>query len=131
MDRFQNRTSFRRFLHSRPAAAVFAVLVFLLGWSAVKSYLGVRSAGRVYQEVKAEREELVLEKNRLADRLSYISSPYGLEKELRRKFNFILPGEELLVVVDRPQVISEEGSSGGALWPRFIDFMSGLFKFGE
>jgi len=107
------------------------VLVFLLGWSAARSYLSVRSAGGVYQEVKEEREELVLEKNQLADRLSYISSPYGLEKELRRKFNFILPGEELLVVVDRPQVTPGEGSGGGALWPKFIDFMSGFFKFGE
>src|SRR3989344_8018220 len=127
MDRFQNQTSFRRFLYSRPAAAVLAVL---LGWSTIQSYLRVRSAGRVYQEVKEEREGLVLKKNQLSDRLNYISSPYGLEKELRRKFNLILPGEELLVVVDRPQVVQEE-EVGGTLWPKFIDLMSGLFKFGE
>jgi len=131
MDRFQNQTSFRRFFYSRPAAAVLAVLVVLLGWSTIQSYLRVRSAGRVYQEVKEEREGLVLKKNQLSDRLNYISSPYGLEKELRRKFNLILPGEELLVVVDRPQVMPEEGGGSGTLWPKFIDLMSGLFKFGE
>lgn len=132
MNRFQNQNQLRHILYSWPIIAILAVITLLLGRAALYAYLDLRTTNRTYLEVKKERGELVLEKTRLEDRLGFLSSEYGLEKELRRKFGLLKPEEGLLVVVDRPQILSgTEGGEGGSFWSLLADFFASLFKSGN
>src|SRR3989338_10957823 len=125
MQIFQNRNFIRRVMYSWPVVVlVFSAAVFV-GQSALRSYLGAKHARSAYFEVKKEREDLAAQRADLEKRLNYLSTPYGLEKELRRKFGLVKPGEELMIIVDRPQ--ENERPVDGDNLSAFFSGVAGLF----
>lgn len=60
------------------------------------------SLNEKFEQAKADQEELEAE-------LRYLSNPANIEKELRARFNFRAPGENLIIIVPRA------GSSSRAL----------------
>ncbi len=124
MRRFQNRNLGRRIAYSWPAIAVLFLAVVFLGKSALNAYLSAASTRASYIEIKNKREDLLVKNAGLEERLAYLSSPYGLERELRRKFGLIKPGEEALIIVDRPKEGQPAGEGGG-----FSGFLGGVMKF--
>ena len=124
MQRFQNRNLGPRIAYSWPAIAVLFLAVVFLGKSAVNAYLGATNTHASYIEIKNKREDLLAKNADLEKRLDYLSNPYGLERELRRKFGLIKPGEEALIIVDRPKENQPAGESSN-----FSDFFSGVIKF--
>lgn len=118
-----NRSSVKKHLYSLPAIFLLFLAVFFLGRAAFKSYSGARGVYGVYAEVRAERQELLGKKSELERRLAYLSTPKGLEKELRREFGLVIPGESLVTIITRenPNVIPEVGT--------LSSFLSGIKNF--
>ena len=81
------------------------IYVFALG---VVSYLGwqvyILQSERMelreeFVEVDQEFNRLQEDNVNLQEELDYLSDPYNLEKELRSRFNYKLPNEELIIIV--------------------------------
>lgn len=118
-----NRSSVKKHLYSLPALFLLFLAVFFLGRAAFKAYLGASGVYGVYAEVRAERQELLYKRSELENRLAYLSTPKGLEKELRREFGLASPGESLVTIITRenPNVIPEAGT--------LSSFLSGIKNF--
>ena len=50
-------------------------------------------------EISKQLEALSAEKSKISQDLDYYSNPLNLEKLLREKFNYKLPGEKMIIVV--------------------------------
>ncbi|MEK7566933.1 MAG: hypothetical protein AAB527_02255 [Patescibacteria group bacterium] len=132
MKSFQNRNFNRRLMYSWPAVAVIFLVAVFLGQAAVRSYITASRTRSAYLEVKKDREELTAERADLEKKLDYLSTSYGLERELRRKFGLVKPGERLVVMVDRPQeTLPEEKNNFYSLLSEVGDFFIRIFKTGQ
>lgn len=129
---FQNRNFKRRLVYSWPVAMAVFLLAVFLGQSAVRSYLVARNTRSAYTEARRDREDLEAKRVELDKTLDYLSTPYGLERELRRKFGLVKPGEHLMVIVDRTEEAAPEEKNGFSLLVSGVgNFLGGIFKIGR
>lgn len=112
--------------------AMFFGIVFL-GQSAFKAYLKTRGAREVYMGVTRELQELAVKKSDLEKRLAYLSTSYGLERELRRQFGLVKDGEGLIVIIDRqtPAALDENGGMLESFFAKMEDFLKKFFNTGQ
>ncbi len=54
-------------------------------------------------EISKQLESLSAEKSKISQDLNYYANPLNLEKLLREKFNYKLPGEKMIIVVPGQQ----------------------------
>jgi cell division protein FtsB len=59
------------------------------------------SLTREYRGVQQEYDELAQDNQKMREKMEYLSEPRNLEKELRAKFNYVHPWEELIIVVPK------------------------------
>ncbi|MEK7599187.1 MAG: hypothetical protein AAB474_01905 [Patescibacteria group bacterium] len=130
MRSFQRQSLIRKIIFSRPLIILLAVLAAFIVRFAFQNYLSFSAVNEAYLKVKKDREELSRKKDDLESRLEYLSSPYGLEKELRRRFSLKKPDEELAIIVDR-QAQNPENKAGSSetLRQKFYDFFKNFFNF--
>lgn len=83
------------------SAVLFIFLIFVV--VQIVKFSGREQAARAeYDEVKAEFDRTQADHERLREELSYYSDPDNLSKELRSRFNYTLPGEKILILVQEP-----------------------------
>ena len=88
-------------------ALITLVALIVLSWLGFQVYLLQReriSLAKEYREVKQEYDELLTDNQEITEKLNYLSEPRNLEKELRSKFNYIYPGEKLIIIVPEKEV---------------------------
>ena len=96
---------------------MLAILIFFTGRATFSAYLRSRVATQAYLDVKQKREELSHKHAVLERKLRYLSSPYGLEKELRERFGAKRADEEVIIIVDRPAPESEDfAAKQASIW---------------
>jgi len=122
MQRFQRRNFLRRIIYSWPVVLVLTLLFIFIGRATFHAYLRARIANQTYLGVRQEREELSGKQDALEKKLTYLSSPYGLKKELRQRFSVKKPDEKLIIIIDRPISESETPSEESvSRWKNFLD----------
>ena len=102
MRKFQRRRPLRLLLYSWPAFFVIAILAGFVGRAAWIAYGNARVARESYSAARASREETESRENDLRQKLNELSSPYGIEKELRARYSLRKPGEAVVIFV-RPE----------------------------
>lgn len=75
------------------------LLVLLLLWSVIRMYGTYREASRLRGEYQAERDDLAVRKEHLAESTAELGTERGREAELRNRYRAVRPGEQLIVVV--------------------------------
>ncbi len=113
----EEKRKFRRILYSKPVLLVLCLLVFFM----VRSTLGV------YQKAKESGQNLVVTETRLDDlnkrnnylvaEINKLSSPEGVEEEIRQKFRVAKAGEQMAVIIDSPMptpIVTDD--SNGHWW---------------
>lgn len=107
LEQKQKRASPRRIL----GAVVAVTVVFLLATSVIglaEKYIAIR------KRVKSLKEEQVVldqKKASLEENNRYIETREGQERELRTKYNVVLPGEGVVMVTNPSLDHSEDGPS--------------------
>lgn len=79
---------------------LFAVAGFL-GFQVYKVDQNRRTLTDEFDKMKAEANNLAAENQKLQQNIDYFSDPHNLEKELRSKFNYRLPWENLIIIVPK------------------------------
>lgn len=133
MRKFQNQDPVRKIIYSWPAIFVLFLAAVFLGKSAINTHFNASLTRATYLDVRSKHEDLLVKKTDLEKRLDYLSSAYGLERELRRKFGLVKPGEELMIIVDRPQENERpvDGDNLSAFFSGVAGLFGGLFGFGR
>ena len=135
---FRERRKIRGWLFSKPAIALLFVVSLFLARSVLGLYEKERTAAERYAVAAARLEELKTNAALLEEKVAYLRSGRGMEEEIRRRFDVVKEGEQVVIIVEdeaggtrrvsaetaapaaasRPQV-HEPGATGGpfsALW---------------
>jgi len=98
---FHQKRKLRTMINSPLTQGALLFLSLVVGWSAYVRYdIAMEMKGRREQ---AEQQAAVLEakKQALEKKVEYLSSERGQEAEMRRQFDVALPGEQVVVIVDK------------------------------
>ena len=131
----RNPFSIKRFLAS-PVTLIVVLVVFVVmaraAWTMIDR--DRLSAARLDQ-AKAQYAKLEESQESLSGKVAELSSPSGVEADLREKYHAVMPGESVSVIVDSPSNgDSNNGQSAVAAqvsstiltnswWRRFLDFL--------
>ncbi len=82
-------------------AAVVALSFFLviIGWQVVSFVREEGQLGSQLADVQANLTKAKAQEASLQEENQYLSNPLNLEKELRARFNYKKPGEQMIIIV--------------------------------
>ncbi|OHA18336.1 MAG: hypothetical protein A2664_02650 [Candidatus Taylorbacteria bacterium RIFCSPHIGHO2_01_FULL_46_22b] len=123
MQEFKLRRRTKAFLYSPLAFFALAFILFFL----VRAVWGVyKSQARSSAELEIARKEALFLDERsefLKDEIDALSSPQGLEEELRSKFPVVKEGEKMVIIVEPDEVATSSLlSSQGGFWKSVKNF---------
>lgn len=90
---------------------IFSALIVFLGAQVYSSLLRQRELAREFGGAKAELDKAKMDSEKLQADIGYFMNPANLEKELRARFNFRDPKENMIIIV--PQAATSSPSSTG------------------
>lgn len=96
--------------------AISLVVFFLLLASVIRladKYLMLRERNK---ELKNSHAELVEKEKSLSATNMYLSTDEGIEQSIRERYNYIRPGEELILLTSETVVSEPEEKRGVAHW---------------
>jgi cell division protein FtsB len=80
---------------------ILLALAGVLGFQVYKLDANKDALTDQFNKIKAQADSLAAENSRLEQSIDYFSDPHNLEKELRARFNYRLPWENLIIVVPK------------------------------
>ena len=113
---FKRKSKFRKILYTRGLIILLGIFVLFLGNAAWNAY-------QKYSIAKKNRDNAVMELKKLQERgeklqedLGLLSTEKGIESELRRRFNIVKEGEDVIVIIDNKdaEVADKNKSNGGS-----------------
>ncbi|MBI4086189.1 MAG: hypothetical protein HY433_03050 [Candidatus Liptonbacteria bacterium] len=89
------------------AAIVLGLLIVVLGNEIYFFWSKNRAAETRYRELKIGLDKAKADYGRLEEDFKYYLNPANLEKELRARFNYRQPGENLIIIVPKASSTNE------------------------
>jgi cell division protein FtsB len=126
--KYGNRSLWKRFFYS-PAAIGIAIiaLVFI-----VRGAIGVHDKALLaqdrYDQAQAELANLQDQEQSLSDSIGRLSTPAGVEAELREKYHGVKEGESVAVIVD-PNASRDDGTSTAATSTPSLSWWGHVLRF--
>lgn len=97
--KFGKKNTFTKVLYSQVTIAILFVLCVLLGMSVWERLEVEREmAGRAAQ-AESELNELTQRKEDLGDRVEYLAGERGVEEEIRKNFDVVKEGEQVIILM--------------------------------
>ena len=109
----QDRKRWTKLLNSPFVAILLLAVVIILGRGVYGVYKKDSLARINANEARGRLDELEARKSALDAEVKRLSTDRGVEEELRKKFQVVKPGENMVIIVDRntaksPEVVKEE-----------------------
>ena len=79
--------------------AVFLTILAVMGYQAVKIGWQLRGLDAQYSQLKQQNTYFTANNSTLEQQIKFYSDPYNLEKEVKSRLNYIVPGEKMIIVV--------------------------------
>ncbi|MBI2023173.1 septum formation initiator family protein [Candidatus Giovannonibacteria bacterium] len=123
---FQEKKRIERIMSSGPV--LFCLLIILLAalWGTGKMWRIRLGIGNEISGLEAKLAKTHSERMEFEKKFRALSSPEGLEKESRERFNFRKPGEKVVVFLDDESQASASGKAGPNF---FISFFNKIIKY--
>lgn len=121
--RYRNRSK----ISLKPALGLFMAffVIGMLGNAAWGAYNGFREARVRALAAEAELRDLEKRHEALRNDINRIETVEGLEAELRTRFNVAHPGEQVIIIVDKPEGADTSGareSKEARWWEHFFSW---------
>lgn len=100
MHEFRKKKLIRRILYSPFTIAALFVIAILMFRSAINVHGKAVASREAFDRSSREFAKISGEEANLANSISYLSTPAGVETEIRKKFRVVKPGESLAVILD-------------------------------
>ncbi len=130
----RNSFSWKRLLAS-PVTLIIVLAVFVVlaraAWTMVNR---AKLAAERLGQVEAQSAKLQASQKKLSDEITGLSSPGGIEADLREKYHAVTPGESVAVIVDSPSaggpdpnqsasaLSASSTATGESWWRKLLDF---------
>jgi len=76
-----------------------SIILVILGIQAFSFVRQANQLGAAYASAQAELAKAQAEEANLQDEQQYLANPANLEKEVRARFNYVNPGEKMIIIV--------------------------------
>lgn len=76
-----------------------SLVLVILGVQAFSFVRQVNQLGAAYASAQEELTKAQAQEANLQDEQQYLANPANLEKELRARFNYVNPGETMIIIV--------------------------------
>jgi cell division protein FtsB len=123
---YQQSHRFSKVLYSK---ITFVVLVVLVVFFSRSTWIILQKERESAQDAaQAEKQEADLESRQtvLSASIDRLSTPQGVEEDLREKYTIAKPGEKLFVILSPDSTTSTSSSQGqsaaASLWARLVSF---------
>ena len=127
--KYGNRSPWKRFIYSPAGIIIGCIGLFILIRAAWNIHEKAVVADERLSQAQAELSSLEQQKESLSSSISYLSTPAGMEAELRDKYHAVKAGESVAVIVDDASSGASSSSSGGASSTPGVGWWSGLLNF--
>ena len=128
--KYGNRSPWKRFIYSPAGIIIGCIGLFILVRAAWNIHEKAVVADERLSQAQAELAGLEQQKESLSDSISYLSTPAGMEAELRDKYHAVKAGESVAVIVDDASgSASSSGVSDGTSSTPSSGWWSGLLNF--
>ena len=81
------------------AVVVLSLFLVIIGWQVVSFIREEGRLGSQLADVQANLTKAQTQEAGLQEESQYLSNPLNLEKELRARFNYKKPGEQMIIIV--------------------------------
>ena len=127
--KYGNRSPWKRFIYSPAGIIIGCIGLFILIRAAWNIHEKAVVADERLSQAQAELSSLEQQKESLSSSISYLSTPAGMEAELRDKYHAVKAGESVAVIMDDALSGASSSSSGGASSTPGVGWWSGLLNF--
>jgi len=127
--KYGNRSPWKRFIYSPAGIIIGCIGLFILVRAAWNIHEKAVVADERLSQAQAELSSLEQQKESLSSSISYLSTPAGMEAELRDKYHAVKAGESVAVIVDDASSSSSSGASSEASSTPSSGWWSGLLNF--
>ena len=103
MANFLKKRKFQYMLYSKPVLALLGLVVLFFLYSVYGAYGKVQETNTIKEQRAAVLSELEVREEVLQQEIDRLSTPKGLEEEIRSKFEVAKEGEEVIVIVEAPE----------------------------
>jgi cell division protein FtsB len=100
---FYQKKSWRKVVQSPVVIGFLGVLCVLLSYAVYDRYVIARDMEQRRLEEERVLSELEQQKEQLQKKVEYLSNERGIEAEMRRNFDIALPGEQVVIIMDKEQ----------------------------
>ena len=116
MQSFQRKKKLSQIIYSPITLVILLVVVALLGRSTLRVFLKERESAQNLAEAKEELQKLQNKQEDLDQDIKRLSTPEGVEEELRSKYAIKKGDEALVVIVDDKASTTEATSTAKQSW---------------
>ncbi|OHA21192.1 MAG: hypothetical protein A2849_01570 [Candidatus Taylorbacteria bacterium RIFCSPHIGHO2_01_FULL_51_15] len=96
---FQRKRKIKKALYSRGVLAVLFLLLVLIGKATFGVYVKERESKKNLIRVERELLSLQTREEKLRQEIAHLSTPEGIETQIREQFQVAKPGERMVVLV--------------------------------
>jgi cell division protein FtsB len=100
MKEFQRKNNIKKMIYSRSVLALVLIILFFFVKATIDFYQKASESKKRKERAETELLELQKRKENLENKIQSLSSPVGVEKELREKFDLVKEGEETILIGD-------------------------------
>ena len=119
---FHEKRKLKQFLYSKVTLVVLAIVVLLLLNSVWNIFLKERVTNTTRKKLEREFVELQEREALLREEIERLSTPRGVEEEIRSKFEVAKEGEETMVIIDPGRGDSADtDDSKKSFWSRLFN----------
>ena len=130
MKEFKQKRRLEKIVFSRFTFLIIFALLVSLAFPVIKGYQKSKEATTKSDLAREEIDDLNTRKDKLEANINRLNTPFGIEEELRGKFQIKKPGEEFVVIVEEDTEVSvntQDGEEDISLWNTIKNFFQSIF----
>lgn len=127
MKEFRKKRHLKNIFFSWPVVLILAAFLFFLARSNISAFKSFQAVNLHLNETRDNNKEVVRKKTKLENKTEYLSGPYGLEKELRDRFDLKKPDEKLVIIIDNKKSSLNSGSITGGFFGEWTNLIKNKF----
>jgi len=123
----KRRHRMERVMYSKLTLAFLLLCSILLSFSVYERYTKAKEMEEKKQESESSYNDLSERKEQLKKKVDYLEGKQGIESEIRRNFDVVKEGEEVVIIVDNdsssgyhPREVEKEPEEKKSFWSKWL-----------
>jgi len=120
---FQQKRKLRKVVYHRTTLIILGIVVLFAIHSTWSVYQKLRQSGQQRRLVEQSEAELSARDADLQNKISQLQTNYGIEQEIRAKFNVAKGEENVAIVLDSDNSSQPTSTPALSFWRKFLNFL--------